>query len=42
MREIRVAQVASLRKEMIDAFTLLKDYSSAIEQHIEDYQSRSG
>jgi Flp pilus assembly protein TadD len=34
VREIR-AQVASLRKEMIDAFTLLKDYSSAIEQHIE-------
>jgi len=33
-REIR-SQVASLRKEMIDAFTLLKDYSSAIEQHIE-------
>jgi tetratricopeptide (TPR) repeat protein len=33
-REIR-AQVADLRKEMIDAFTLLKDYSSAIEQHIE-------
>jgi len=34
IREIRY-QVASLRKEMIDAFTLLKDYSSAIEQHIE-------
>jgi Flp pilus assembly protein TadD len=34
VREIR-AQVASLRKEMIDAFTLLKDYPSAIEQHIE-------
>ncbi|HJT27928.1 MAG TPA: tetratricopeptide repeat protein [Pyrinomonadaceae bacterium] len=34
VREIRF-QVASLRKEMIDAFTLLKDYSSAIEQHIE-------
>lgn len=34
VREIR-AQVADLRKEMIDAFTLLKDYSSAIEQHIE-------
>ncbi len=34
VREIR-SQVASLRKEMIDAFTLLKDYSSAIEQHIE-------
>ena len=33
-REIRF-QVASLRKEMIEAFTLLKDYSSAIEQHIE-------
>jgi len=33
-REIR-AQVASFRKEMIEAFTLLKDYSSAIEQHIE-------
>jgi predicted Zn-dependent protease len=32
--EIR-AEVASLRKEMIEAFTLLKDYSSAIEQHIE-------
>lgn len=34
VREIRW-QVASLRKDMIDAFTLLKDYSSAIEQHIE-------
>ena len=34
VREIR-AQVASLRKEMIEAFTLLKDYSSAVEQHIE-------
>ena len=33
-REIRF-QVAELRKEMIEAFTLLKDYSSAIEQHIE-------
>ena len=33
-RQIR-AQVASLRTEMIEAFTLLKDYSSAIEQHIE-------
>ena len=33
-RQIRF-QVASLRKEMIEAFTLLKDYSSAIEQHIE-------
>jgi tetratricopeptide (TPR) repeat protein len=33
-REIR-AQVADLREEMIEAFTLLKDYSSAIEQHIE-------
>ncbi|HZM97805.1 MAG TPA: tetratricopeptide repeat protein, partial [Pyrinomonadaceae bacterium] len=28
-------QVASLRREMIEAFTLLKDYSSAVEQHIE-------
>ncbi|MEN3327980.1 MAG: hypothetical protein V7638_2787 [Acidobacteriota bacterium] len=34
VREIR-SQVASLRTEMIDAFTLLKDYRSAIEQHIE-------
>jgi tetratricopeptide (TPR) repeat protein len=34
VREIR-SQVASLREEMIEAFTLLKDYSSAIEQHIE-------
>jgi cellulose synthase operon protein C len=34
VREIRY-QVASLRREMIEAFTLLKDYSSAIEQHIE-------
>src|SRR5215217_4443049 len=34
VREIR-SQVASLRKDMIEAFTLLKDYSSAIEQHIE-------
>jgi tetratricopeptide (TPR) repeat protein len=34
VREIR-SQVANLRKDMIDAFTLLKDYSSAIEQHIE-------
>jgi predicted Zn-dependent protease len=34
VREIR-AQVAGLRKEMIEAFTLLKDYSSAVEQHIE-------
>ena len=34
VRDIRF-QVASLRKEMIDAFTLLKDYSSAIKQHIE-------
>ena len=33
-REIR-SQVASLRKEVIEAFTLLKDYSAAIEQHIE-------
>src|SRR6185295_18258291 len=33
-REIR-AQVADLRKEIIEAFTLLKDYSSAVEQHIE-------
>jgi len=33
-REIR-SQVASLRKEMIEAFTLLKDYSAAVEQHIE-------
>lgn len=28
-------QIADLRKEMIDAFTRLKDYKSAIEQHIE-------
>ena len=34
VREIR-SQVAGLRKDMIEAFTLLKDYSSAIEQHIE-------
>src|SRR3954452_12657792 len=34
VREMR-SQVASLRKEIIAAFTLLKDYSSAIEQHIE-------
>lgn len=29
------AQIADLRKEMIDAFTRLKDYKSAVEQHIE-------
>jgi predicted Zn-dependent protease len=29
------AQTATLRKQMIDAFTRLKDYKSAIEQHIE-------
>src|SRR5205085_4859206 len=29
------AQVAALRQQMIDAFTRLKDYSAAIEQHIE-------
>lgn len=29
------AQIADLRTEMIDAFTKLKDYQSAIEQHIE-------
>ena len=34
VREIR-SQVAGLRKEMIEAFTLLKDYSAAVEQHIE-------
>jgi Flp pilus assembly protein TadD len=34
VREMR-AQVAGFRKEIIEAFTLLKDYSSAIEQHIE-------
>jgi tetratricopeptide (TPR) repeat protein len=33
-RDIR-AQVAQLRQQMIGAFTRLKDYSSAIEQHIE-------
>ena len=33
-REIR-SQVATLRTEMIEAFTLLKDYASAVEQHIE-------
>ncbi len=29
------AQVAALRKQMIDAFTRLKDYGAAVEQHIE-------
>ena len=29
------AQTAELRKQMIDAFTRLKDYGAAIEQHIE-------
>ncbi|MDQ3130597.1 MAG: hypothetical protein M3Q99_07535, partial [Acidobacteriota bacterium] len=29
------AQIANLRIEMIDAFTRLKDYKSAVEQHIE-------
>jgi cellulose synthase operon protein C len=29
------AQTAELRKQMIDAFTRLKDYDAAIEQHIE-------
>jgi tetratricopeptide (TPR) repeat protein len=29
------AQTATLRKQMIDAFTRLKDYKAAIEQHIE-------
>ncbi len=29
------AQIADLRTEMIDAFTKLKDYKSAVEQHIE-------
>ncbi|MDQ6788339.1 MAG: tetratricopeptide repeat protein [Acidobacteriota bacterium] len=33
-REIET-QIADLRKEMIDAFTKLKDYKSAVEQHIE-------
>ena len=33
-REI-VDEIAALRSEMIDAFTRLKDYKSAIEQHIE-------
>ncbi|HEX6045892.1 MAG TPA: tetratricopeptide repeat protein [Pyrinomonadaceae bacterium] len=33
-RETR-AQIAQLRQEMIGAFTRLKDYASAIEQHIE-------
>ena len=28
-------RIADLRSEMIDAFTRLKDYKSAIEQHIE-------
>ena len=33
-RETR-EQIAQLREEMITAFTLLKDYASAVEQHIE-------
>lgn len=33
-RETR-AKIAQLRQEMIGAFTLLKDYASAIDQHIE-------
>ncbi len=33
-REIET-QIADLREEMIDSFTKLKDYKSAIEQHIE-------
>ncbi len=33
-REIE-SQIADLRTEMIDAFTKLKDYKSAVEQHIE-------
>lgn len=34
IKEIR-AQVAELRQQMIEAFTRLKDYGSAVEQHIE-------